>query len=102
MKKPIEMWHSLSPTVKVAFIAGVFSLLGSFIGTFLKPSPGRYIMVDYWKMNKYPSYDIFDTATGRVYFWRGVDGLKDIDDPINNKIINVINREHKEYLPSSK
>lgn len=98
MKKPIEIWHSFSPTVKVALIAGMFSLIGSFAGTFLKPSTGRYIMVDY----KYPSYDIFDTATGKVYFWRGANRLKDIDDPINNKIINVINRERKEYLPSSK
>ena len=98
MKNPIEMWHSLSPTVKVALIAGAFSLIGSFLGTFLKPSPGRYVMVEY----KYPSYDIFDTATGKVYFWRGANGLQIIDDPINNKIINVINRERKEYLPTSK
>lgn len=37
MKKPIEIWRSFSPTVKVALIAGVLSLLGPFIGTFLKP-----------------------------------------------------------------
>ncbi|MDO8662908.1 MAG: hypothetical protein Q7K98_06795 [Candidatus Omnitrophota bacterium] len=55
-------------------------------------------MVNY----EYPNYDIFDTATGKVYSWRGVNGLKDIDDPINNKIINVIGRKHKEYFPNSK
>ena len=98
MKKPIELWHSLSPMVKVAFIAGVFSLWGSFLGTTLKPPTGRYILIEY----KYPSYSIFDTATGKIYFWQGAEGLKDIDDPINNKIINVINRVHKEFLPSSK
>lgn len=97
MKKPIEIWNSISPTVKVALISGFFLLIGYFMGT-LKPSAGRYVMVEY----KYPSYDIFDTATGRVYYWRGSDGLKDIDDPINNKITNVINREHKQYFPSSK
>ena len=91
------MWHSLSPTVKVVFIAGVFSLLGSFMGTFLKPSTGRFVMVDY----KHPSYDIFDTASGKVYIWRGTSGLVMVDDPINNKVTGVINREHREILPSS-
>ena len=98
MKKSIEMWHSFSPTVKVAVIAGIFSLIGSFVGTFSRPASGRYIIVDY----KYPSYSIFDTATGKLYIWQGVDGLKDIDDPINNKIINVIGRGYTEFLPNSK
>ena len=63
-----------------------------------KPTSGRYVII----MQNYPSYDIFDTATGKIYYWRGTEGSKDIDDPMNNRIINVINREHKEYLPTSK
>ena len=97
MKKPIEIWHLFSPTLKVVLIAGIFSLAGAFISAFLRPSTGRYVMVDY----KHPSYDIFDTASGKVYIWRGTSGLVMVDDPINNKVIGVINREHREILPSS-
>lgn len=97
MKKAIDLWLSISLSIRVAIIGLIGGILVLF-GSLIKPSIGRYVMVHY----EYPNYDVFDTATGKVYFWRGADGLKDIDDPINNKIINVINRKHKEYLPNSK
>ncbi len=101
MKKLINIWHSISLPVKgalIGLITGILISIGSLAGSLIKSSTGRYVIVRY----EYLNYDIFDTATGRVYFWRGVDGLKDIDDPINNKIINVIDRKHREYLPNSK
>lgn len=97
IKKAKDIWLSISLPVRVAII-GLISGFLVLIGSLIKPSIGRYVMVNY----EYPNYDIFDTATGKVYSWRGVNGLKDIDDPINNKIINVIGRKHKEYFPNSK
>lgn len=101
---PLGLWHSwgLTPNVKQGLIVGCFALLsaivGSFIGTSLRPSTGRYQIMNV----SGPNYDIFDTASGKLYQWRGADGVKDIDDPIHNKIINVVHRRHQEYLPDSK
>ena len=68
--------------------AGFFVLLGALLaGYFTKnvqqpqAKPGRYQIM----AKSDPNYDIFDTATGRIYYWRGQDGLKDVVDPIGGK-----------------
>lgn len=86
MVKPIDLWNSISLNVKTALISAFVSLLIFLVGSLLRPFSGRYIMLNHNGLN----YDIFDTATGKVYYWGGTNGLRAIDDPINNKMTNVI------------
>ena len=91
MKKLINFWNSISLNVKTVLISAFVSLTIFLLGIFLKPSSGRYIMINQDGLK----YDIFDTATGKVYYWGGTNGLRAIDDPVHNKMINVIKRECK-------
>ncbi len=91
MEKLIDIWNSISLNVKTALIAAFVSLAIFLFGTILKPSSGRYLMINQDGLK----YDIFDSATGKVYYWGGTNGLRAIDDPVHNKMINVIKRECK-------
>ncbi len=87
--------YNISVSIKQVLIAGFFLIIVGLISNFAKPNVGRYVMLK----NEFPIYHIFDTATGKIYYWNGAQGLHDIDDPINNRIINVINRKRNVYLP---
>lgn len=55
-------WIDISLDVRVAIIAGVVFLISSIL-TFIKPSPGRYMI---YSGNINTTYQVFDTATGEL------------------------------------